>query len=264
MNNFIVYCHKNKLNNKRYIGITSKSPQKRWGISGKGYLHKNHKGNFHQPAFAHAILKYGWDNFDHIILFNNLSEQAAKQKEIELISYYRTHNPQFGYNISLGGGGNIKYESETDRLAAYKNSQLKAYEKHKQQLNDATFHAHCLEVRKQWYKNKIDTDDCYHNYVLQKSKQSHCRHKDKLTEEQQNLEKAKHTAQVKALRVEIKNKKIYLNNLIEENKSMLAFSRAAKYIASIKWYKVQSLSKLDTIESDLLNLIRLGKEDYYE
>ena len=149
-------------------------------------------------------------------------------------------------------------------MAAYKNSQLKAYEKHKQQLKASTFHAHCLEVRKQWYKNKIDTDECYHNYVLQKSKQSYCRHKDKLTEEQQNLEKAKHIAQVKALRVEIKNKKIYLNNLIEENKSMLAFSQAANYIASIKWYKVQSLSKLDIIESDLLNLIKLGKEVYYE
>ena len=264
MNNFIVYCHQNKLNNKRYIGITSKSPQKRWGVDGNGYLKKDCRGNFHQPAFARAILKYGWDQFDHIILFNNLSEQIAKQKEIELISYYQTRDPQFGYNISSGGDGNIKYGSEADRLIAYRNSQRKAYEKHKQQLKDSTFHEHCLEVRRQWHKNKINTDECYHNYVLQKSKQSHLRHKDTLTEQQQNLERAKHTAQVRTLRLEIKNKKIYLNNLIEENKSTLAFGQAAEYIANIKWYKIQSLSKLNIIESDLLNLIKLGKEVYYE
>ena len=52
---YCVYCHRNKINNKAYIGITGTDVQKRWGRDGSNY--KRHK------HFNNAIQKYGWDNF---------------------------------------------------------------------------------------------------------------------------------------------------------------------------------------------------------
>lgn len=37
MAQYCVYCHKNKLNDKRYIGMTGISPTKRWGHNGANY-----------------------------------------------------------------------------------------------------------------------------------------------------------------------------------------------------------------------------------
>ena len=89
-----VYCHTNKINGKKYIGITSMKPEDRWNY-GCGY-----QGS---PHFWSAIKLYGWDNFEHEILFNNLSKEEACQKEIELISLYNTRNQDFGYNLAPGG-----------------------------------------------------------------------------------------------------------------------------------------------------------------
>lgn len=88
-----VYCHTCP-NNKKYIGITKQKVNKRWS-NGYGY-----KSNKH---FFNAILKYGWDNIKHDILFDNLTLEEAEEKEIELISLYNTTNEKFGYNLESGG-----------------------------------------------------------------------------------------------------------------------------------------------------------------
>jgi group I intron endonuclease len=90
-----VYIHTSP-SNKVYVGITSQNPLKRWG-NGNNY-------SKHRYFFA-AIQKYGWDNFKHEILFYNLTESDAKQKEIELIARYKSNNREFGYNLTQGGDG---------------------------------------------------------------------------------------------------------------------------------------------------------------
>lgn len=90
-----VYRHTCKITNFVYIGITKHDgPNIRWKY-GMGYKHN--------PHFFNAILKYGWDNFEHIILYDNLSKEEAVDKEIELISYYKNLN--ISYNITDGGDG---------------------------------------------------------------------------------------------------------------------------------------------------------------
>lgn len=88
-----VYMH-TAPNNKKYIGITSRKPEKRWN-SGKGY-----KGN---PHFWNAICRYGWNEITHNILYTNLTKEEAEQKEIELIAFYKSDIREFGYNIEHGG-----------------------------------------------------------------------------------------------------------------------------------------------------------------
>lgn len=99
-----VYMHKNKVNGKMYIGITSRAPEIRWGNNGSQYTSTKN------PCFHNAIKKYGWDNFEHIILFENLTEQDAKSKERELIAKYHTcvyDDNKMGYNMTFGGEGTL-------------------------------------------------------------------------------------------------------------------------------------------------------------
>jgi hypothetical protein len=90
--NYYLYCHTNKINGKKYIGISLQKPSHRWQ-NGKGY-----KGC---PKFEKAIKKYGWNNFTHEILLDNLTQEEASKLEQEYISKYNTINN--GYNILQGG-----------------------------------------------------------------------------------------------------------------------------------------------------------------
>lgn len=92
-NKFLVYMHVAP-NNKKYIGITSKSIEKRWN-NGNGY--RNNK------YFYSAILKYGKDNFKHIVIASDLTKDNACRLEIELIKKYDTTNRKKGFNHSTGG-----------------------------------------------------------------------------------------------------------------------------------------------------------------
>ena len=114
---FSVYKHTNLINGKVYIGITSKIPKRRWQ-NGTGYRT--------QQLFWRAIEKYGWDNFHSEVLFSNLSKEDACNKEIELISLYKSNNNNFGYNVSNGGestrlGSKHSKESILKMSIAHKN-----------------------------------------------------------------------------------------------------------------------------------------------
>lgn len=79
---------------KRYVGITCKPPEHRWN-HGRGYIQNAH--------FFTAIQKYGWDNFEHTVVADQLSKSEACSMEQQLISEYRTQDREFGYNKSSGG-----------------------------------------------------------------------------------------------------------------------------------------------------------------
>lgn len=102
--NYIVYMHTNKINNKKYIGLTRLEAKERWR-SGKGYKTQKH--------FNRAIQKYGWDNFEHSILFSGLDAETAEKIERELIKKYKTMNPKLGYNKTSGGECKKTVSAET-------------------------------------------------------------------------------------------------------------------------------------------------------
>lgn len=109
---YTVYKHKNNINGKVYIGITSTSLEKRFGKNGANYR----KNTF----FYRAIEKYGWDAFSHEIIADGMSLEDAAKTEVALISKYNSTNPQFGYNISDGGesghsGCHMTVEERTKR-----------------------------------------------------------------------------------------------------------------------------------------------------
>lgn len=117
--NYYVYTHTNLINNKIYVGITMQKPEKRW-LNGLGYI-KNHD-------FYSDIQKYGWDNFKHEILYENLSLENACLKESDLIQHYRIEYPSLVYNLTSGGMGS---QNPVNRkvIPYIKNDSLKAITK---------------------------------------------------------------------------------------------------------------------------------------
>lgn len=117
MNSFSVYKHTTP-NGKVYIGITSLPPKKRW---------KNGRGYDLCTAFSRAIVKYGWANIEHEVLFHGLSKEEACAKEIELIEKYDSANPEHGYNLTHGGE---HYEPNEEWRAKLSESNKRYYENH--------------------------------------------------------------------------------------------------------------------------------------
>ena len=86
--------HRNKINQKVYIGQTSQTVENRW---------RNGYGYFSQKEFYSDIQKYGWDNFEHNILEIVQDQELANEREKYYIELYNARNKEFGYNIALGG-----------------------------------------------------------------------------------------------------------------------------------------------------------------
>lgn len=131
MKNYILYEHISP-NGKRYIGITGRDVNSRWQ-RGSGY-----KAN---KYFYNAIQKYGWSNFEHNIIKENLSLEEANKLEREYILKYNTLDPDFGYNHSIGG----------EKFEGYHLT-----EEHKRRVSDGTKKAmQDPEIRKKCSKGRL-------------------------------------------------------------------------------------------------------------
>lgn len=91
-NNYLVYCHINKICNKVYVGITKQSTTDRWQ-SGEGYK---------RQAFYRVIQEFGWDAFEHIVLVEGLNKEEAEYLETFYIDYY--DSCENGYNVDYADG----------------------------------------------------------------------------------------------------------------------------------------------------------------
>jgi len=106
MKSYYVYIHINLCNSKKYVGLTSQLPEKRFN-NGKGY----HGCTY----FKNAINKYGWENFAHEVVCSGLTKEEAEEMERTLVSFFRTNEREYGYNLTSGGETNKELTEEARR-----------------------------------------------------------------------------------------------------------------------------------------------------
>lgn len=93
----------------KYIGQTSFDESKRWKEHSLNAYRKN-RPDYNYPLSA-AIRKYGADNFDCVILEDNIEDAATlHDREMYWISYYNTYKD--GLNATYGGEGNKVRDTE--------------------------------------------------------------------------------------------------------------------------------------------------------
>lgn len=146
----IIYLITNKVNGKKYVGQHCGDKDSRW----KQHLATALKKQDPKPLYR-AMRKYGTDNFSYRVLETiplNSGQSFLDEREVHYIKEYDTYIKNGkGYNLTLGGGGNMvtycaterseklsdaldrlnyaKYDPETGEL-------LKIYDKLKDAAND--------------------------------------------------------------------------------------------------------------------------------
>ena len=144
-----IYCIKNIINNKVYIG-SSNGILNRWA-SHKYYL----KNNIHKnPHLQNAYNKYGSENFVYEII-KECKESDLISEEDKNIILYKSLDRDFGYNIELPSRQNQSTESNEKRRIAMTGK--KKTEEHRLNISKAQIGKkqtpERIEAQKNYYKN---------------------------------------------------------------------------------------------------------------
>ena len=100
-----IYKTTNLINNKIYIGLSTKSVEESTDYYGSGKLIKE------------AIQKYGKENFTKEIIENHIENfDNLKAREIYWIEYFKSYASYDNYNLTLGGEGTLGRKFSDDSI----------------------------------------------------------------------------------------------------------------------------------------------------
>lgn len=114
-------------NGKRYIGKTKRRLLERQGNNFKGYESCT--------ALNNAIQKYGIENIDQSVLFeNDMSDEYASRLEQICILLFKTNckkfdKPKYGYNLTDSGDGLLGWYPDEERLQVLREQMRKFRER---------------------------------------------------------------------------------------------------------------------------------------
>jgi group I intron endonuclease len=104
----IIYVATNKINQKKYVGKTERSLEER-----KEQHRIVSNGKNPVQIISRAIKKYGFDNFEWEVVFQNegVTGKLLGRIEKEFIKVLNTKAPH-GYNMTSGGDGGNTFPAE--------------------------------------------------------------------------------------------------------------------------------------------------------
>lgn len=160
--------HINKINDKKYIGITKQEVKKRWGSNGRYYISN--------IGFYNAIKQYGWNNFEHIVIEEGLTKKQAEKLEIELIDEFMTHDRNYGYNISTGGGTFNGCKLTDKHKEAISQAQTGRERTEEQRANVSNFFKEYYKNNPHPQKGRITSKESLEKAKQTRIKNGHCNH----------------------------------------------------------------------------------------
>jgi group I intron endonuclease len=139
---YLVYMH-TAPNGKAYIGQT-------FDYQRRCCEHQKQNGCI---AFARAILKYGWNNFKHEILKDNLTIDEANLWEQFYIKKFNTVKPN-GYNLRDGGKNSRLHESSKKKIGDANRGRIQTKEHKEKNAKANTGKKHTI-AHKDYMRNKM-------------------------------------------------------------------------------------------------------------
>jgi group I intron endonuclease len=100
-----IYCLINDLNQKKYVGQTSKTFQQRFRKHCIALNNKRHTNKYLQKDWE----LYGSTHFFMVVL-EDCPKEKLDEREIYWIQYLHANEPEYGYNQCIGGVGTTGYK----------------------------------------------------------------------------------------------------------------------------------------------------------
>lgn len=116
MKNYHLYIITNKVNGKKYVGITTRGYKARWDAHLKDCFRDSHR--CYGTILYNAMRKYGTESFEMTFINEYKSWEELCDEEKILIKNLNTHfKDGYGYNMTYGGDGLFGYKWSKEQLA---------------------------------------------------------------------------------------------------------------------------------------------------